>query len=251
MTVSELWEDYSKAKTKEVRNMIAKEYLGFVNYITSRMMIPLPSGLEKEDMVQYGFFGLIEAIENYDSKLGAKFETYAAMVIKGRIMDRVRDYGKKAGGPSRTAVKKSKIIEVATKSLEVKLGRSPLPEEIAEELEVTMDQYYKMLSDIGITMQISLDKMIGHDENMQAIEVIKNDSASTPEDRYLSRENGEVLAKAIDEMPEKERMIVIFYYYEELTLKEIGKQLNLSESRISQLHTQAMLRLRNKIQGGE
>lgn len=251
MPVSELWEEYYKTKSKEIRNKIASEYLNFVNYLSSRMMVSFPPGLEKEDINQYGFFGLIEAIENYDLKQGAKFETYAAMIIKGRIMDRVRDYGKKTGGPSRTSVKKTKMIEKATKDLEESLGRHPTSQEIADELDLELKQYYKMLGEINVSTQMSLDKMVGQEENLATIEVVKNVNSIEPEERFINEENNSLLAKSIEELPEKERLIVTFYYYEELTLKEIGMLLNLSESRISQIHTQAMIRLRNRMQGDE
>lgn len=251
MTVSELWEEYSKTKNHETRNKIAAEYRNFIHWVVARIMVPLPAGLEKEDLVQYGFFGLIEAIEKYDPNQGATFETFAGIIIKGRAMDRIRDYGKVSGGPSRTAVKKSKLIEAATRTLEKRLGRHPSSQEIATEMEISLDHYYKMLNDISVNMQISLDKMVGLDDNLPAIEVIKNDNSANPEEKLLNEEHGELVAKAIDELPEKERMVIIFYYYEGLTLKEIGNFLNRSESRISQIHTQAILRLRSKFKGAD
>lgn len=249
MTVSELWEEYAKTRNHETRNKIATEYRNFINYMVARIMVPLPSGLEKEDLVQYGFFGLIEAIEKYDPNQGATFETFAGIIIKGRVMDRIRDYGKVSGGPSRTAVKKSKLIEATTRALETKLGRHPTSQEIADEMELSLEQYYKMLNDISVNMQISLDKMVGLDDNLPAIEVVKNEDSVNPEENMLNVEYGELLAKAIDELPEKERMVIIFYYYEGMTLKEIGNFMNRSESRISQIHTQAILRLRSKFKG--
>lgn len=251
MSVSDLWEEYSKTKSNEVRNEIARSYQNFINYIVARLLVPLPSGLEKDDLAQYGFFGLIEAIEKYNPNQGASFETYAGLIIKGRIMDRIRDYGKRTGGPSRTSVKKSKMIEKATKDLEGKFKRQPTSEEIAEELNLELEQYFKMLSEISVNVQVSLDKMVGVEENLPAIEVIKNEVSVNPEDKTMREEEEELLAKAIDDLPEKERIIVIFYYYEELTLREIGDYLNLSESRISQLHTQAIIRLKSKMQGVE
>lgn len=251
MAVSELWEEYWKTKSCETRNKIAEEYRYFINIIVARNMAPLPAGLEKEDLVQYGFFGLMEAIEKYDSNHGAKFETFAWRIINGRIVDRIRNYGKVGGGPSRTSVKKTKEIETATRLLEEKLGRHPSSEEIANELAISLEQYYKMLSDISVNVQISLDKMIGIDDNLSAIEVVKNENSIDPEENMLMTEYGELLAEAIDGLPEKERMVIIFYYYEGLTLKEIGTFMNLTESRISQIHTQAILRLQSKFKGAD
>lgn len=247
MTVSELWEAYYKTKDKDIRNELANNYRNFVGYLASRIIDPLPSGLEKEDLAQYGFFGLLEAIEKYDQTRDAKFETFAGIIIHGRMRDRMREYGKNTGGPSRTSVKKYKRIEIATKTLERKLGRHPSGEEIANEMEMTVEQYNRMLSQIGTHTQISLDKMIGHNDNLASVEVVKNESSVNPEEKMLKEERGELLATAIDELPPNERMVVILYYYEDLTLKEIGNFLNLSESRISQLHTQSMIRLKTKM----
>lgn len=251
MTVSELWEEYSKTKSYETRNKIAEEYRNLLNVIVARIMVPLPAGLEKEDLVQYGFFGLIEAIEKYDPNQDTKFETIAWKIINGRIIDRIRNYGKVTGGPSRTSVKKAKVIEAATRKLEAELGRHPTSAEIANEMNIPLESYYKMLNDISVNMQISLDKMVGIDEKMPTIEVVKNEKSVNPEEDLLHMERGEFLAKAIEELPEKERMVVTLYYYEELTLKEIGKLMNRVESRISQIHTQAILRLRSKFKGAD
>lgn len=250
MSVSNLWEEYSRTKSSDLRNRISTHYINFVKFLASRIIIPLPSGLEKEDLEQYGFFGLMEAIEKYDEQMGAKFETYAGKIINGRMIDRIRDYGKTSGGQTRTSVKKSKMLEEATKILEKKLGRHPTAQEIADEMDLTIEQYYKMLNDVGTYMQFSLDKMVGLNDNLPSIEVVKNENSVIPEEKVLKEERFELLEKAIDELPEKERMIVIFYYHEELTLKEIGNFFDLSESRISQLHTQAMIRLKSKMQGG-
>lgn len=245
------WEEYLKTRSNKLRNEIVKEYTGFVKYLTGRVIQQLPPGLTKEDLVQYGIYGLIDAVERFDPKQGAKFETYASQRIRGAILDQVRYYGRAGGGLSRSSMEKSKMIERATKKLEEKHKRNPTSQEIADELGLEMKDYNKMLSDVSYGSQISLDQLIGTDQNTTAVQVIKNESVISPEEAAIEDETKDLLSMAIDELPEKEQKIIFLYYYDEMTLKEIGIYLGLSESRISQLHTQAMLRLRNKMTGGE
>jgi RNA polymerase sigma factor for flagellar operon FliA len=207
--------------------------------------------MNKEDLIQYGVCGLIEAVERFDPNQGAKFETYAAQRIRGAVLDQIRHYGKTSGGLSRSAMSKLKMVEKATRKLETELKRHPNSKEIADELNMSMDEYSKVLGEISYGTQISLDEMVGLDRNISAVEIIKNDNIAIPEDEIIDTESNKLLGEAINGLPEKENIIIYLYYYEEMTLKEIGEYLNLSESRISQLHTQAMLRLRNKLTGGD
>jgi len=245
----ELWGLYTSEKGQDVRNLLVKKYINFVTYLVGRIIIQLPAGLTKDDLIQFGICGLIEAIERFDPKQGAKFETYASIRIQGAIRDQIRYYGKYSGGLSRSAMSKSKFVDETVKKLETKLARHPLPKEIAEEMGISLEEYNKMLNEIGTSIPISLDDMVGTGDNLSVVQVIKNESSIIPEEEYLNGENNERLAEAIDELPDKERYVVMFYYYEEMTLKEIGKYLNLSEGRISQIHRKAMDKLKSKLQG--
>lgn len=243
----ELWERYSKEKSSEIRNEIAENYINLVKYLAHRVIGTLPNGMDREDLIQYGYLGLFEAIEKYDSNKGA-FETYASFIIKGRLYDRIREYRRNSGGLSRTNINKMKEIEKATSELQKELGRSPSTEEIALKMGVDMNKYYKMLNDVGSTTMISLDKMVGIEENLSTMDIIKDNKQESPEEFLIKEERKKIIAESIEQLPRKERLIVELYYYEKLKLNDIGEILGLSESRISQLHTQAMLRLKTKLQ---
>lgn len=249
MSLAQKWEEYHKTKSRNIRNEIVKEYLAFVNYLVGRI-IQIPPGMNREDLVQYGFYGLIEAVERYDPMQGAKFETYAAKRINGAIMDQIRNYGRANGGLSRSNVKKLKMVEASVRKLEQKHKRNPTHQEIAEDLQITIDEYYKLLADINQMAPVSLDDFVGSDQNISVGEVVKIDKNDTPEDIFMASERSQMLAKAIDELEEKEKIIFILYYYEKMTLGEIGDYLNLSESRISQLHKASLILLKNKLSGG-
>lgn len=242
----ELWNKYIKEPSIENRNKIAENYINLVKYLAKRIIVPLPSGLAKEDLIQYGFLGLFEAIDKYDMEKGS-FETYASYIINGRLYDRIREYRRNSGGLSRTNIGKMKTIEKATNELQKELGRTPSTEELAEHLEMDLPRYYKMLNDVGATTMVSLDKLVGVEENISTIEIIRDQKQESPEEELFKKEKRNILVKSIEELPTNEKMIVELYYYEKLKLNEIGEIMGLSESRISQLHTQAMIRLRTKI----
>lgn len=250
MTVSELWDDYMNTKSREARNGLVKEYIGFVGYLVNKLPDP-PSGIEKEDLIQFGVFGLIEAIERFDPKQGYKFESYASRRINGSIVDQIRYFGKTNGGLSRSLVVKQKKIKEVISILNLKLKREPSTNEIIEALGWTKEEYNKTLSLIGNGGHVSLDKMIGIDDNMSTIEVIENKNSTVPEEELLKEEYKERLAEALDKLEEKQKIIMTLIYYKEWTLKEVGKYLNLSESRISQIHSEAILRLQSKMMSEE
>ena len=246
-----LWDEYIKTRSKEARNAIVKEYLGFVTSLVGRNMKTLPPGLQKEDLLQFGVCGLIEAVEKFDPNQGYKFETYATWRIQGAMIDQIRYFGKTGGGLSRSSMKKLKWVEETTKKLENELGRHPNSAEIAVALGVSDEEYTKILGELSQGVQFSLDELVGREEQVSVEQFIKNEKSKIPEDEFLLLERQELLGKAIDELPENEKKVVVCYYYNEMTLAEIANYLDRSEGRISQLHTQAMIRLRNKIAGGE
>lgn len=246
-----LWDEYIKTRSRKVRNEIVKEYLKFVTFLVNKNIKELPPGLQKEDLLQYGICGLIEAVEKFDPQQGNKFESYATWRIQGAMVDQIRYFGRTGGGLSRSSIRKLKWVEETTKKLEIELGRHPSSQEIADTLGLTGDEYSKLLGDLSQGVQFSLDELVGQDEPVSVEQFIKNDRSKIPEDEYLLSERQEQLGIAIDELPENEKKVIVCYYYNDMKLAEIAQYLHLSEGRISQLHTQAMIRLRNKLSGGE
>lgn len=249
LTEEQLWMEYEKNKSKEIRNELVTRYISYVSYLVRRIIQKLPTGLTRDDLVQFGIYGLIEAVERFDSTQGATFKTYASIRIKGSIKDQIRTYGRYNGGLSRSAMTKAKTIDAAVKKLEILLKRHPTPQEVAKEMEMDIEEYMTLLNGTSTVSQISLDDIVGNSENLSVVQIIKDEKSKIPEEEFLMNEYHELLSKSIDELPEKERMVVIYYYYEELTLKEIGHILGLTEGRISQIHGEAMRKLKIKMQG--
>jgi len=244
-----IWDDYSKTKSRELRNEIIENYYKYVNYIVNRLMIKKPDGITRDDLVQLGLMGLMEAVDRYDYTVGAKFESFATKYIHGRIVDEIRKYVSTNGGPTRTTLAKIKRVEEAIRHVENRIQRDATLQEIAEELDMSIDEYYKLLGDITVATTLSLDKMVGIDENMPAIEVIPDENSVQPEKELMKKEKIEKLIKEISALPPKEHRIIVSYYYEDLTLKEISYQLGLTQGRISQLHANTLLRLKSRMEG--
>lgn len=245
--LTELWSHYAETKSVETRNKIAEHYIHFVSFLAHRLMMQKPPHMSEDDLFQIGIFGLLEAIERYNPEQGAQFETYASLRIQGAILDQIRSHVRANGGLSRSAKTKSKLIEKKIMELRASLEREPTTSEIAQSLNLSTEEYYKILGEVSLGVTISLDEFVNNELNMSKFEVIKDDKAPTPEEEFLRSEKYRLLDQSIEELPEREKMILYFYYYEELTLKEIGKYYALSEARISQLHNEAILRLRTKM----
>ena len=185
-------------------------------------MIKKPDGITRDDLVQLGLMGLMEAVDRYDYTVGAKFESFATKYIHGRIVDEIRKYVSANGGPTRTTLAKIKRVEEAIRHVENRIQRDASIQEIADELNMTVEDYYKLLGDITVATTLSLDKMVGVDENMSAMEVIPNDDSVEPEKELIKKEKVEKLIKEISALPPKEYRIIVSYYYEELTLKAVS-----------------------------
>lgn len=241
------WAEYKITKSRELKNRIIEEYMGYVGYIVNRIMIKIPDGLMREDLFQFGILGLMEVVDKYDNRPGVKFESYAGPRIHGKIVDEIRRHNAISGGPTRTMIAKMKKIENAIRTIENKEGRTAEIKEIADELGITVDEYYKMLGNISISIPMSLDKMVGVDENLSALEVIENENSPQPEKRYGHKEIIKILIEEIDKLPFEEHRIIVDKYYEDLSLREISYKLGLSQGRISQLHTNALIRLKNRL----
>jgi len=238
----DLWRKYSLSKDADIREKLILEYSHLVKYIAGRLNIYFASSVEYDDLVGFGVFGLIDAIDKFDVSKGVKFETYASLRIRGAIIDSVRELD----WVPRSLRQKSKELEKIYAEIENELGRSASDSEVAGRLGITLDDFYKLLNEANLSSMISLEEFLeqNYEIGVDLSDTNKND---WPENHLEAEEIKEILAEAIDKLPEKERKVVILYYFEELTLKEISAIMKVSESRISQLHTKAILRLRGKL----
>ena len=239
-----IWEEYAKAKSPEVREKIILEYAPLVKVVAGRLSMYLGYNVEYEDLVSYGIFGLIDAIDKFDFLKDVKFETYASLRIRGAILDQIR----KMDWIPRTIRQKQKKIDTVIRDIEIKYGRSATDEEIAAGLGITGEEYLDWQSQMKITNIVSLNEFL---EQGSEVPNEANQGRSTqfdsPEAVLERDELKKILVEALDLLTEKERKVIVLYYYEELTLKEISNILGVSESRISQLHTRALQKMRGKM----
>jgi len=236
---------YDQMSSARMRDELVKKHLKLVSFIVSRMAIGLPSWIDKRDLISTGVIGLIDAAKNFDTSKGVKFETYASTRIRGAIIDELRALD----WIPRSTREKSRDVEESISVLVGKLGRFPTDSEIATELGWDMEYYNKILDQISGTTLLSLDEIIATSSSGNTITRIDTVKGSD-EDVLASIERKELIdnvAKVIGNLSEQERLVIALYYYEELTLKEIGMVLKVSESRVSQIHTAAILKIRAKI----
>ena len=237
-----LWADYAKQKSPDIREKLIIEYAGLVKLVAGRLSMYLGYTVEYDDLVGYGTFGLIDAIDKFDSLKGVKFETYASLRIRGAILDQIR----KMDWIPRTLRQKQKKLETAYQKLEVKYGRAGTEEELADELEISVDELNTWQNQTNVTNLISLDEFL---EQGSEIRVDSNTSIQFQQpERIVERDElKKMLAEMLEKLTENERKVILLYYYEELTLKEISKILEVSESRISQLQTKALKKMKAKL----
>ncbi|MCG8500323.1 MAG: FliA/WhiG family RNA polymerase sigma factor [Firmicutes bacterium] len=239
-----LWKQYSESKSSVVREKLILEYSPLVKYVAGRLNIYFGNNVEYEDLLSYGVFGLIDAIDKFDLAKGVKFETYASLRIRGAIIDSIRQLD----WVPRTLRQKSKEIEKMYIELESKLGRQPDDREVADKLNISIKELHKVLNDLNISNLISLDEVLeqNHESN---IGLSYDSQFQSPTDYAEFNETKKILTESIDKLSEKEKKVVTLYYFEELTLKEISAIMKVSESRISQLHSKAVTKLRAKLKG--
>lgn len=237
-----LWADYSKNPSSELREKLILEYAPLVKLVAGRLSMYLGYNVEYDDLVSYGIFGLIDAIDKFDANKEVKFETYASLRIRGSILDQIR----KMDWIPRTVRQRQKQIAAAISDIETNTGRSATDEEIAVALGISTDEYGNWQSQMKVTGVVSLDDFIE-----QGSDVADNRGLSSqierPEEHIEKEELKVILAEALELLTEKEKKVVILYYYEELTLKEISNVLEVSESRVSQLHTKALGKMKSKM----
>lgn len=248
--VDALWARYKADGDREVRDRLILHYSPLVKYVAGRVAVGLPQNVEQADLVSYGIFGLIDAIDKFDLDRGYKFETYAISRIKGAILDELRSID----WVPRSVRAKARALEGAYAKLEARLHRTPTDEELADELDVTDDQLQTTLNQISFVGLVALDEMLsaGGDrgESLTLGDTIA-DTGEGPVGAYEVEEMRQLLAEAINRMPEREKIVLTLYYYESLTLAEIGQVLGVTESRVCQIHTKAVLQLRSRIAATE
>lgn len=240
MDVNSLWEAYSRTKDSKIREELIVHYLYLVKFVAGRLYASYGNNVEFDDLVSYGVFGLIDAIDKFDINRGVKFDTYAQLRVRGAIIDYLREMD----WLPRSVRQKAKELEKAYNELENELGRPATDEEVAGKLGVSIDEFQKKIQNITTFSVVSLDDML---EQKREITGDEGRADENPDSLVESAELNNILAEAINIMPEKEKKVISLYYYEELTYKEIGKLLSISESRVSQLHTKAIIRLKNRI----
>ncbi len=242
----ELWRLYKKNKDPEIRDFFVKQYAPLVKYVAGKVAIGMPNNVEFDDLVGFGVFGLFDAIEKFNPDKHVKFKTYAVTRIRGSIFDELRSID----WVPRSVRQKTREVEETIRKLEASLGRAATDEEIAKEMRIDIRDFQNIMLKISGTSVLSLNEVwyTGEDnDRISIVESIESPSALNPDTIVEKEEIKRVIIEAINELPDKEKKVLVLYYYEDLTLKEIGEVLKVTESRISQLHTKAIMRLRAKL----
>jgi len=247
--VNELWRTYRRTNDQALRDRLILNYAPIVKYVAGRLGSGLPAHVDEGDLVSYGLLGLISAIERFDPDRDIKFETYAIARIKGSILDELRALD----WVPRSVRSRARQIERAMSELESKLRRAPTDEEIAAKVGISVEDLEDSLTDISRSSIAALDELwtisgSGGDQ-VALIDTIEDEHGPEPQSAFAQTELREIVADAITSLPEREKLVITLYYYEDLTLREIGEVLGVTESRVSQLHTKAVLRLKARLSG--
>ena len=238
--ISQVWIEYKQTRTEALRNVLMEHYLHLVRYNAERIHVKLPDEVELDDLMSSGIFGLMDAIAAFDMERGVKFETYCAPRIRGAILDELRSMD----WVPRLVRSRSAKLDAATKQLEVQLGRAPTKEELAARLQVPMAEYEKMAKDRSAVGVVSLNRKwyeTDSNKDVREIDVLEDKRGANPVREMQRKDLKELLTKGLSRA---ERLIIILYYFEEMTMKEIGATLDLSESRVSQMHSSILARLK-------
>lgn len=245
--IRRLWVAYHGEGDKDARDKLIVHYSPLVKYVAGRVSVGLPSNVEQADLVQYGMFGLIGAIDKFDTERGIKFETYAISRIRGAIIDELRSYD----WVPRSVRAKARMVERAYSTLEHKLGRTPSDAEVAEELGISDKEFQQIFTQISFVGLVALDELIGlggdKGDNLTLGDTLADTGGQDPTAAFEVEELRHLLAEAINRLPEREKIVITLYYYEGLTLAEIGQVLAVTESRVCQMHTKAVLMLRSRM----
>lgn len=240
------WARYRKHKTHAIRQKLLNKYLPLVRNVATRMAMGFPRSVELSDLINTGVIGLIEAFKNFDPSRNVKFETYAVPRIRGAILDELRALD----WVPRSTRARSREIDRALNALEGELGRPPEAAELAKHMKITIDELHAAMDDVSGTTILSLDEIVFREDDNRQVSRIETVIDTTMHSVLGEIEKGELrsfLVVAIDRLTEQEKLVIALYYYEELTLKEIGEVMSISESRVSQIHTRAVSKLRTMV----
>ena len=243
--INDLWSEFKRTGVQTLRNQLIIYYSPFVKYVAGRVLSGLPRHFDEEDLVSYGIIGLIDAIERFEPDRNLRFETYAIPRIKGAIIDELRSID----WVPRSVRTKARAVEQAFTHLEATLHRTPDEAEVAAELEMTVAELHKALRKISTVGMMALDEVLrgGERSERSTLGETLPDRSHGPVDMFEAKESKEALVSAVDGMPERERTVLMMYYYDGLTLTEIGDVLGVTESRVCQIHTKALRQLRSKL----
>lgn len=246
-SLDHLWREFKESGSKIAKDKLLVEYAYLVKFIANRLAINLPPSVDRGDLVSSGVLGLIKAVETFEPERGFKFETYAGHKIRGAILDELRALD----WVPRSVRQKSRDLQKVFAILENRLGRIPYDDEVCKEMNITISEYEDLLTEVTPTTIISLEEAMperGSDaKELKIIDSIEDPGSSNPLKELGFTEVKEILKDTIANLPEKEKLVVALYHYEELTLKEIGVILDITESRVSQVHSKAILKLRSKL----
>jgi len=243
--IDDLWAEFKRTGAQTLRNQLIIFYSPFVKYVAGRVLAGLPRHFDEEDLVSYGIIGLIDAIERFEPDRNLRFETYAIPRIKGAIIDELRSID----WVPRSVRTKARAVEQAVTHLEATLRRTPNEVEVAAELEMTVGEFHKAMRKISSVGMMALDEVLrgGDRSERSTLGETLPDSGHGPVDTFEAKESKEALIRAVDGMPEREKTVLTMYYYDGLTLTEIGDVLGVTESRVCQIHTKALRQLRSKL----
>ncbi len=243
LSIEEIWAKFHETHAEQYRNMLMEHYRDLVRYCAERVRSKLPDKVELDDLISAGIFGLMDAINAYDPSRGVKFETYCSPRVKGSILDELRSMD----WVPRLVRARSHQLSRATHALETNLGRKPTQDEIAEELKLGKEEFDRLQKDANAPAQVSLNTKYVDDDgdkDIREIDIIKDDRSEDPVIEAQKRDLKNLLTKGLSRA---ERLIIVLYYYEEMTMKEIGATLDLSESRVSQMHSSIVARLKAQL----
>ncbi|MCP2307771.1 FliA/WhiG family RNA polymerase sigma factor [Kitasatospora paracochleata] len=245
--LEKLWRSYKETGDQRLREQLILHYSPLVKYVAGRVSVGLPANVEQADFVSSGVFGLIDAIEKFDVDRAIKFETYAISRIRGAIIDELRALD----WIPRSVRQKAKAVERTYATLEARLRRTPHEPEVAAEMGITLEELHAIFSQLSLANVVALDELLHSagdgGDRLTLMETLEDSGADNPVEIAEDRELRRLLASAVNTLPEREKTVVTLYYYEGLTLAEIGQVLGVTESRVSQIHTKSVLQLRAKL----
>ncbi len=246
VTLLKKYKEEPKKLTQNQKDDLIKEYAPLIKFVAQKISVRLPSNIELDDLISAGVIGLMDAIDKYDSTRDNKFKTYAEFRIRGAILDELRAQD----WVPRSIRDKAKLLDRTMASLESDLGRAPTDEEISSALNIKVSEFHDLVNQVRPVSLLSIDnsQSFSNDDHKSILNLLESSKLNNPFNQLNVKSIKEVVAQAIEELPERQRMVLSLYYYEDLNLKEIGQVLRVTESRVSQLHAQAVARLRVKLQ---